>query len=181
MPTPNPADKATSKPIILTQASHSGISALDLTTAPHHILVAIASAALVVAADWNNDNIKAETKDAADFLGALSTTIDNLDALYHPVVPGREDLMGIGLTVADDEDGYPVIRGDHIELVKATDLTVLEKAAVRQYLKFNMRAGEESADSFKARLAQFESEIAPPQTQGNAGYVESPAPDWRVA
>ena len=170
-----------SKPIILTQVSHSGISALDLATAPHQILVAIASAALVVAADWNNDNIKAETKNAEDFLGALSTTIDNLDTLYQPIVPGREDLMSIGLTVADDEHGYPVIRGGHIELVKAADLTVIEIAAVRQHLEFNMRAGQESADSFKERLAQFEKEIGPAKTHADAGYVEAPAPDWRAA
>ncbi|ODS67317.1 MAG: hypothetical protein ABS37_00455 [Acidovorax sp. SCN 65-108] len=148
------------QPCILTQVSHAGVSALDLATVPHNILVAIASAALVVAADWNNGNIKAEMKDAEELLAALSSTVDNLDVLYQPVVPGREDLMGIGLTVADDEDGYPVIRGDHMELVKAVDLTPIEKAAVRQHLQFNMRAGEESAESFKDRLAQFEREIA---------------------
>ncbi|MFN7155213.1 MAG: hypothetical protein ACK4OE_16125 [Acidovorax sp.] len=168
------------QPCILTQVSHAGVSALDLAAVPHNILVAIASAALVVAADWNNGNIKAEMKDAEELLAALSSTVDNLDVLYQPVVPGREDLMGIGLTVADDEDGYPVIRGDHIELVKAADLTEIEKAAVRQHLQFNMRAGEESASSFKNRLAQFEAETGTATTQGDAGYVEAPAPDWRL-
>ena len=148
------------KPIILTQVSHSGVSALDLATVPHNILGAIASAALVVVADWSNGKIETKFEDAEGFLSALSATVDKLDALFQPVVPGREDLMGIGLTVADDEDGYPVIRGDHIELVKAADLTEIEKAAVRQHLHFNMRAGEESASSFKDRLAQFEREIA---------------------
>lgn len=148
------------QPCILTQVSHAGVSALDLAAVPHNILVAIASAALVVVADWGNGDIKAETPGAEEILDALSSTANALDVLFQPVVPGREDLMGIGLTVADDEDGYPVIRGDHMELVKAVDLTSIEKAAVRQHLQFNMRAGEESAESFKDRLAQFEREIA---------------------
>lgn len=169
------------QPCILTQVSHAGVSALDLATVPHNILVAIASAALVVAVDWNNGNIKAEMKDAEELLAALSSTVDNLDVLYQPVVPGREDLMNYGLTVADDDQGYPVQRNGQIHVVKAADLTKIEKAAVRQHLQFNMRAGEESASSFKDRLAQFEAETGTATTQGDAGYVEAPAPDWRAA
>lgn len=148
------------KPCILTQVSHSGVSALDLATVPHDILVAIASAALAVAAHCGNDAIEAKTDDADVFLSALSATVNDLDGLYIPVVPGREDLMNWGLTVADDDQGYPVIRNGVFHLVKADDLTPIEKAAVRQHLLFNMRAGEESADSFRNRLAQFEQEIA---------------------
>lgn len=148
------------KPCILTQASHQGISALDLATVPHNILVAIASAALVVATDWGNCDIEAKTENAERLLSALSSTVSELDGLYKQVVPSREDLTNWGLTVADDEQGYPVVRNDVFQLVKAADLTAIEKAAVRQHLIFNMRAGQESADSFKERLAQFEQEIA---------------------
>ena len=155
-----PSIQPSAKPAILTQTSHSGVSALDLSTVPHQVLVAIASAALVVVADFGNGGIKAETSGAEEILDALSTTVDALDGLYKPVVPGREDLMNWGLTIADDDQGYPVIRDDKFHLVKAADLTPVEKAAVRQHLLFNMRAGEESASSFKERLAQFEREIA---------------------
>jgi hypothetical protein len=156
----HPTTHPSPTPVILTQASHAGISALDLATAPHSILVAIASAALAVVADWANDKIEAKTTDAEELLSTLSATADKLDALYQPVVPGREDLMNWGLTVAEDPLGYPVIRNDHFHLVKAPDLTPIEKAAVRQHLVFNMRAGEESAASFRDRLGQFEREIA---------------------
>ena len=148
------------KPVILTQVSQSGVSALDLATVPHNILLAIASAALVVVADWNNGNIKAETKDTEDFLAALSATSDLLEVLYQQVVPSQESIIGFGLTVADHEQGYPVEREGKLQLVKALDLTVIEKAAIRQHLRFNMLAGEESADNFKQRLVQFEQEIA---------------------
>lgn len=155
-----PITSPVTKPIILTQASHAGISALDLAAVPHSILVAIASAALAVVADWANDNIEAKTTEAEELLTALSATADKLDALYQPVVPGREHLMNWGLTVAEDPMGYPVIRDDHFHLVQAADLTPIEKAAVRQHLEFNMRAGVESADSFRDRLAQFDRETA---------------------
>lgn len=169
------------KPCILTQVSHQGVSALDLATVPHNILVAIASAALVVAADWANGDIEAKTDVAEAFLSALNVTVNDLEGLYKPVVPGREDLMNWGLTVADDDQGYPVVRNDVFQLVKAADLTPIEKAAVRQHLKFNMRAGQESADSFKDRLAQFEAETGAAAPQDDAGYVETRAPDWRAA
>lgn len=168
-------------PCVLTQVSHSGVSALDLATVPHTILVSIASAASAVVAEWANGSINAETDDSDGFLSALSATVNALDGLYKPVVPGREDLMNLGLTVTDDDQGYPVERDGLFQLVKAAELTPVEKAAVRQHLEFNMRAGQESADSFKARLAQFKKEIGASQTQDDDGYVEAPAPDWRLA
>ena len=168
-------------PCVLTQVSHAGVSALDLTTVPHSILVAIASAAMVVVADWGNGDIEAKTDDAERLLSALSATVNNLYDLYKQVVPGREDLIGLGLTVGDDDQGYPVQRNGQVHLVKGADLTAIEKAAVRQHLEFNMRAGEESAASFRDRLAQFEAEIGTATKQGDAGYAEAPAPDWRAA
>ena len=156
--TPN-TPSSDAKPIILTQVSHSGVSALDLASVPHHILANIAWAALAVVAELGNDNITAGTAPADYLLRELSSAADALDALYTPMVPGREDLMNLGLTVADDDQGYPIMRGEQFMLVKADQLSPIEKAAVRQHLEFNMRAAEVSAGSFRERLTQFEQEI----------------------
>lgn len=176
-----PTTQPAAKPVILTRVSNSGIGALDLSNVPHHILAAIASAALVVVADWGNGDITAETAGAEEILDGLSATANALDGLFQPVVPSREDLTNYRLSVAEGDQGYPVLREGQIQLVKASDLTAIEKAAVRQHLQFNMRAGEESASSFKDRLVQFEAETGTATTQCDAGYVEAPAPDWRVS
>lgn len=88
--------------------------------------------------------------------------------------------MQIGLTVADDDKGYPVIRHEQIRLVKAVDLTELEKAAVRQWLTFNMGAAAQSSESFASRLSQLEQEIDRAKAAPGADYEEPPAPDWRA-
>lgn len=173
-------NQTSSKPFILTTVSHAGVSALDLAAVPHGVLVAIASAAVVVAADWGSGDIKAETDDAAAMLDGLSAAIRALDDLHQPVVPGREEIMNRGLTVREDVFGYPILRDGGFELVKAKDLTEVEKAAVRQHLAFNADASAQSADSFKARLAAFEREIGTATPASETHYAEAPAPDWRA-
>lgn len=181
MPTPNPADKATSKPIILTSFTQAGVRTLNLATVPRPLLVSIAAAALAVCAEWGNGGITPEYPDAQSALSDLESAAGALDALYLPTVPAREDLENYGLTVADDDQGYPVIRNGLIHLVKAADLTELESVAVRQWLTFSAEAAAQSSASFKTRAAQFDAETGKAPTQGDAEYVVAPAPDWRLA
>ena len=153
--------QTTSEPIVLASICGSGpVMALDLATVAHPVLANIAACALAVVADWGSGNITTDSWGTEETLDALTTATDVLDALYTETVPSREVLVEIGLTTTLDDAGYPVIRDGSICLIKATDLTAVEKVAVRLWLDFNTKAATESAASFKARLDQFEQEVA---------------------
>lgn len=148
-----------SKSIILTSIGTNGVSALDLTKAPPRVLADMALAVLQLLAEIDNDNI-AFTGQGESAIDELTASAGALHALYKPVVPGLEDIRDYGLTVADDHRGYPVLRDGYITLVKAPDLTELEKAAVRMQLQFYSNQPDETAASFRDRLAQFDQEIS---------------------
>ena len=168
----------TTKPIVITTISGTGpLMALDLSTAPITVILPIVQAAMRVADEWNNTNIpEPECEGAEDALTKLSETVNALNDLFVPTIPGapyttRGDLM--------DQDTYPIIRNGQVERVKVTELTPLELSAVHHWLQFHAKVSANHADSIKQRINELAE--TPGQSQGESSYVEASAPDWRAA
>ncbi len=166
------------KPIVITTISGTGpLMALDLNTAPAAVLLPIVQAAMRVADEWDNANIPTpEYEGAEDALTELSKTVTALSDLLVTTIPGtpyttRGDLM--------DQDTYPIIRNGQVERVKVTELTPLELSAVHHWLQFHAKVSANHADSIKQRINELAETSG--QSQGDSGYVEAPAPDWRLA
>lgn len=166
------------KPIVITTISGTGpLMALDLNTAPITVILPIVQAAMRVADEWNNANIPEPASEGAeDALTELSETVSALDDLFVPTIPGapytkRGDLM--------NQDAYLIIRNGQVEQVKVTDLTPQELSAVHHWLQFHAKVSANHADSLKQRINELAETSG--QSQGDSGYVEAPAPDWRLA
>ncbi len=166
------------KPIVITAIIGTGpLMALDLNTVPAAVLLPIVQAAMRVADEWDNANIPTpEYEGAEDALTELSKTVTALGDLLAPTIPGapyttRGDLM--------DQDTYPIIRNGQVEQVTMTDLTPLELSAVHHWLQFHAKVSANHADSIKQRINELAETSG--QSQGDSGYGEAPAPDWRLA
>ena len=166
------------KPIVITTISGTGpLMALDLNTAPAAVLLPIVQAAMRVADEWDNANIPTpEYEGAEDALTELSKTVTALSDLLVTTIPGtpyttRGDLM--------DQDTYPIIRNGQVEQLKAADLTPLELEAVRHWLEFHAHISAHHAEFIKQRISEFAETSG--KSQGDSGYVEAAAPDWRLA
>lgn len=168
---------STTKPTVITTISGTGpLMALDLNTAPTTVILPIVQAAMRVADEWNNANIPTpEYESAEEALTNLSETVTALGDLLVPTIPGapyttRGDLM--------DQDSYPVIRNGQVKQIKAADLTSLELEAVRRWLEFHARISAHHAESIKQRINELADTSG--KSQNDFGYVEAPAPDWRL-
>ena len=168
---------STTKPTVITAISGTGpLMALDLNTAPITVILPIVQAAMRVADEWDNANIeKPEGEGAEEALTKLSETVAALGDLFVPTIPGtpyttRGDLM--------DQDTYPIIRNGQVEQLKASDLTPLELSAVHRWLQFHAQVSANHAESIKQRINELAD--TPGQAKSDYGYVEAPAPDWRL-
>ena len=165
------------KPSVITSSCGTGpLMALDLATVPASTMIPLVQAAMRVVDEWNNANIATEYLGAEQALEELTSASDAINELLIPVVPGapyttRGDLM--------DQDSYPVIRNGQVEQIKAADLMPLELEAVRHWLEFHAHISAHHAEFIKQRISEFAETSG--KSQGDSGYVEAAAPDWRLA
>lgn len=143
-------------PTLLTSFTADGpVMALDLATVPREVLERITARALCVDAAWEDATITTEYLGAKAALECLSFAANELDQHFHPMVPRARDLAS---AFKAEGQTYPVIRGGEVAWVAKADLSPLELAAVRAWLRFNMAAATEQSVIYQLRLEQFERE-----------------------
>lgn len=148
-------------PTLLTSFTADGpVMALDLATVPREILEHITARALCVDAAWEDATITTEYLGAKAALECLSFAVNELDQHFHPLVPRARDLASQGMAFKAEGQTYPVLRGGEVVWVAQADLSPLELAAVRAWLRFNVAAATERSVTFQLRLEQFEREAA---------------------
>lgn len=146
-------------PTLLTSFTADGpVMALDLATVPREILECITARALNVECEWQNGAITAEYLGGKAALECLTIAANALDQHFLPLVPRVRDLASHGIAFEAEGQTYPVIRGGEVVLIAQADLSPLELAAVRAWLRFNMAAATERSATFQLRLEQFERE-----------------------
>ncbi|SDZ16555.1 hypothetical protein [Delftia lacustris] len=146
-------------PTLLTSFTADGpVMALDLATVPREILERITARALSVEAEWQSGSITTEYLGGKAALECLTIAANALDQHFLPLVPRVRDLASHGMTFEAEGQTYPVIRGGEVVCVAQTDLSPLELAAVRSWLRLNVAAATERSVTFQLRLEQFERE-----------------------
>lgn len=136
------------------------VMALDLAAVPREILERITARALNVEAEWQNGAITTEYLGAKAALECLTIAADALDQHFQALVPQARDLAFQGMAFEPEGQTYPVIRGGEVVWAAQADLSPLELAAVRAWLRFNVAAATERSVTFQLRLEQFEREAA---------------------
>lgn len=148
-------------PALLTSFTADGpVMALDLATVPREILELITARALNVESEWQNGTISTEYLGGKAALECLTIAADALDQHFLPLVPRVRDLVSHGIDFEAEGQTYPVIRGGEVVWAAQADLSPLEMAAVRAWLRFNVAAATERSVTFQLRLEQFERETA---------------------
>lgn len=147
-------------PTLLTSFTADGpVMALDLATVPRDVLERITARALCVDAAWEDATITTEYLGAKAALECLSFAANELDQHYHPVVPRARDLASHGMAFKAEGQNYPVIRGGEVVWFAQADLSPLELAAIRSWLRFNVAAATEQSVTFQLRLEQFNRDV----------------------
>lgn len=148
-------------PTLLTSFTADGpVMALDLATVPREILERITARALNVEAEWQNGTISTEYLGGKAALECLTIAANALDQHFLPLVPRVRDLASHGIAFEAEGQAYPIIRGGEVVWVAYADLSPIELAAVRSWLRFNVAAATEQSVTFQLRLEQFEREAA---------------------
>lgn len=148
-------------PTLLTSFTADGpVMALDLATVPREILERITARALNVEAEWQNGAITTEYLGGKAALECLTIAANALDQHFLPLVPRVRDLASHDIAFEAEGQTYPVIRGGEVVWIAQADLSPLEMAAVRAWLRFNVAAATERSVTFQLRLEQFEREAA---------------------
>ncbi|MFG0675896.1 hypothetical protein [Delftia sp. WSY_7] len=148
-------------PTLLTSFTADGpVMALDLATVPREILERITARALNVEAEWQNGTISTEYLGGKAALECLTIAANALDQHFLPLVPRVRDLASHDIAFEAEGQTYPVIRGGEVVWVAHADLSPIELAAVRSWLRFNVAAATEQSVTFQLRLEQFEREAA---------------------
>ncbi|MEJ8296149.1 hypothetical protein WKI45_25305 [Delftia tsuruhatensis] len=148
-------------PTLLTSFTTDGpVMALDLATVPREILERITARALNVEAEWQNGTISTEYLGGKAALECLTIAANALDQHFLPLVPRVRDLASHGIAFEAEGQAYPIIRGGEVVWVAYADLSPIELAAVRSWLRFNVAAATEKSVVFQLRLEQFEREAA---------------------
>jgi len=144
-------------PGLITAVTGDGpVMALDLATVPREILERITARALSVAAAWDDCFISTEYLRGKASLESLSFAVNELDQHFLPLVPRTRHLDSHGTAFEAKGQTYPVIRCGEVFWVAQADLSPLELAAVRAWLRFNVAAATERSVTFQLRLEQFE-------------------------
>lgn len=146
-------------PTLLTSFTADGpVMALDLATVPREILERITARALNVESEWQNGTISTEHLGGKAALECLIIAANALDQHFLPVVPRARDLASHGIAFEAEGQTYPVIRAGEVVWVAQAELSALELAAIRSWLRFNVAAATERSATFQLRLEQFERE-----------------------
>ena len=146
-------------PTLLTSFSGDGpVMALDLATVPRDILERLTARALNVEAEWQNGTITTEYLGGKAALECLSYAANELDQHFLPLVPRARDLALHGAAFDAEGQTFPIVRDGEIVWIAQTQLSTLELAAVRAWLRLNMAAATEQSTIFRMRLEQFERE-----------------------
>ncbi|MCW0037892.1 hypothetical protein OIO03_20550 [Acinetobacter baumannii] len=149
----------TGRPLLLTSVTADGpVMALDLATVPREILERITARALSVEAEWQSGAITTEYLGGKAALECLSFAANELDQHFLPLVPRVRDLASHGIAFEAEGRAYPIIRGGEVVWVAYADLSPIELAAVRSWLRFNVAAATEQSVTFQLRLEQLERE-----------------------
>lgn len=147
-------------PALLTSFTADGpVMALDLATVPREILERITARALNVESEWQSGTISTEYLGGKAALECLTIAANELDQHFLPLVPQARDLASHGTAFEAGGHTFPIIRRSEVVWVAQADLSPLELAAVRAWLRFNMAAATEQSVTFKLRLEQFDREV----------------------
>lgn len=147
-------------PTLLTSFTTDGpVMALDLATVPREILERITARALNVEAEWQNGTISSEYLGGKAALECLTIAANALDQHFQPLVPRARDLASHGIAFEAEGRTFPVIRSGELVWIDHAQLSPLELAAVRAWLRLNMVTATEQSVTFKLRLEQFDREV----------------------
>ncbi len=147
-------------PGLITAVTGDGpVKALDLATVPRELLERITARALSVAAAWDDCFISTEYLSGKASLESLSFAVNELDQHFLPLVPRVRDLASHGIAFEAEGQTFPVIRSGELVWIDHAQLSPLELAAVRAWLRLNMVAATEQSVTFKLRLEQFDREV----------------------